>query len=152
MQALVELKRKSEACVSYKLCIVFQQSKHDKLYDATDQGLSTFKEKAAERHKVGDPNYHDAIDGITSSSFHKFIWHKLCYSDFTHKGKIKRLHHSEIAVDHGPSTSRCTTNVPITSPSSPRSSVKAMKWDDCMFCQVSDTKQTLCAVTTFRIS
>ena len=106
MEAFVKLNRKSEVCVSYKLCIICQESKDSKLYDVTDQGLSTLNEKAAECHKLRDPKYNDAIDRITtSSSFHKFIWHKSCYSDFTHKGKINKLQCSEIAVDHGPSTS-----------------------------------------------
>lgn len=150
MESIAQLKRNSEECVSYELCLLCQMSKNDKLFDASEQGLRKIKESSAERHKLRDFKYREAIERISSlSSSQEVVWHKSCYADFTHKGKIDRLKGSD--SEHQRPSSRRATKEQNTSISL-RSSTKSMEWENCMFCQVVDAKQKLSAVTTYNVS
>ena len=67
----------------------------DTKYKATENGIQRFKECALERlkyhdHKcIGTLDRIQAIDIETAGS--TLIWHRSCYSQFTHANHIKRL-------------------------------------------------------------
>ncbi|CAH3166947.1 unnamed protein product [Porites lobata] len=75
-------------------------------------------------------------------------WHKSCYAKYTDKGKISRLRKS---LD----SPKDTLSPPETATSSAlRSKAPSTDWELCIFCQHGSTskKQTLCSVTTFKMS
>ena len=64
MEAVISLKRSTP--VSFEMCIICQDSKHDKLFVATSQGISSLRDATAAREKLRDYKYRDTIDRLKS--------------------------------------------------------------------------------------
>ena len=144
MEERASLKR-SAPIPSLSECIIYQGSKKDILFSATEQGLRSLKKSSEERRKLRDTANTETIDRILnatdSNQAEEFHWHKSCYAQHTDKGKISRLRK---ALD---SSSKL-------SPPAVRSRTSPTDWKLCMFCQHEETpkKQVLCSVTTFKMS
>ena len=92
MDPILDLKRGRED--DFEKCIIGQDDKHEKLLNASEQGLATLKESASMRHKLRerDVKYRVTIERIaTMQDDIALVWHKSCYSSFTSKSKISRL-------------------------------------------------------------
>ena len=116
------------------------------------QGLRSLKVSSEERRKLGDTANTDVIDAILEAiegnKAEDLRWHKSCYAKYTDKGKISRLRKS---LD----SPKDTLSPPETATSSAlRSKAPSTDWELCIFCQHASTskKQTLCSVTTFKMS
>ena len=95
------LKRKRvhlESSEDLDLCIICQTT--GDLHEGTEKGLEKIKEFASMRHSLGDTKYQHAIDRIdrvielAMAGSLTLLWHRKCYSYFTHKGKVERLQKS----------------------------------------------------------
>lgn len=147
MDPILDLKRARED--DFEKCIICQDDKHEKLLNASEQGLTTLKESASMRHKLRerDVKYRLTIERIaTMRDDIALVWHKSCYSSFTSKSKISRLEKSKESVHTCASTS-----ADGGSRHALRSSTEPIDWALCMFCQKSGTTK-LSAVTTFKMS
>ena len=146
----MELKRSREA--DFEKCVICQDDKrHEKLLNASEQGLATLKDSASTRHKLRerDVEYRLAIERITTlqGDIHVApVWHKSCYSSFTSKSKISRLEKNKRLVHMSASTSDNEGSRRTL-----RSSTEPIDWTLCMFCQKSDITK-LSAVTTLKMS
>ena len=153
MEERASLKR-SFPTLSFSDCIICQESKNDILFSATQQGLRSLKESPEERRKLRDTANTETIDRILiadeANNAEEFCWHKSCYAKYTDKGKISRLRKSLDSSN-------------TLSPPGPTSSFQSLAlhsktlstdWKLCSFCQDEETprKQTLCSVTTFKMS
>ncbi|CAH3018507.1 unnamed protein product [Porites evermanni] len=151
MEERLSLKR-SVPTLSFSKCIICQETKKDVLFNATQQGLRSLKVSSEERRKLGDTANTDVIDAILEAiegnKAEDLRWHKSCYAKYTDKGKISRLRKSF-------DSSKDTLSPPETATSSTlRSKASSTDWELCIFCQRGSTskKQTLCSVTTFKMS
>lgn len=147
MDPILDLKRARED--DFEQCIICQDDKHEKLLNASEQGLTTLKESASMRHKLRERNvkYRLTIERIaTMQGDITPVWHKSCYSSFTSKSKISRLEKSEESV-----LTFASTSADGGSRLTLRSSTEPIDWSLCMFCQKSGTTK-LSAVTTFKMS
>jgi len=155
MEAVLKLKRSSDECMSYEVCIICQQKRSDKLFKGSEKGLSSLREATSACHKLRDTKYRDAIDRITSAldtdSEQKLVWHKTCFACYTDKGKIKRLHTSQVSGSE-PSTSKEGQDKSDGGRTSLRSRSKPTDWELCVFCQKHEAKVKLSTVTTFKVS
>lgn len=149
MDPLINLKR--PAPVYYHLCIICQESKGDTLFDASPQGLNSVSDATNARKKLRDISYRDTIERLESAFSCDIkpglVWHKSCYADYTHKGKIERLQKR-----YEPSTSAQKSDVPTARYSTLRSNTKAMNWKLCIFCQDTKIQQKTCDVTSENMS
>jgi len=113
------------------------------------------REATSARHKLRYTKYRDAIDRITSAldtdSEQKLVWHKTCFVCYTDKGKIKRLHTSQVSRSE-PSTSKEGQDKSDGGRTSLRNRSKPTDWELCVFCQKHEAKVKLSAVTTFKVS
>ena len=128
MDSLVSLKHKTESRTDYDQCIICQErKKSDHLRHQSDTGLAKIWECANKRIKSKDTKYRDAVDRIQNTPHGtKLMWHKQCYSSFTHKENLARLECQD------PSSSK------VRSPVKLRSSMSPMKWELCLFCQTQE--------------
>ena len=115
------------------------------------QGLSSLKESSEERRKVRNTANTETIDRILNAvgtkKAEELHWHNSCYAKYTDKGKISRLRKS---LD----SSNELFPPGLTANTALRSRTLRTDWQLCMFCQDGETpeKQTLCSVTTFKMS
>lgn len=149
MDPLKPLKR--PAPVDLHVCIICQETKHDVLFDATSQGLTSVNVATTARRKICDIRYRDTIERLEfvfrDDPEPRLVWHKSCYADYTHKGKIERLQKRCEA-----SAFASKSDVPQTRHPSLRSKTKPMNWKLCIFCQDNKTKHNLCQITTENMS
>ncbi len=151
--------------VELRACVICNgPSKGDDiLQEGTEQGLATLKEVTnARRNVTNNTSYNEAMDricivfGSASGCNPKLFWHRKCYSDFTHKGKIKRLSEStskdDTAKRRKVSSDDLSSRVSSAGACSTRRSAPPVNWDLCMFCQNPDEKQCLISVSTFNVS
>ena len=132
---------------------------------ATERGLQKLAEAANARESVGNGQYKEAIQRITDATdFNGHIpnscglqWHRNCYTEFTHKGKIERLKEKQ----QNANSKRRKSSQPgaglIASSSAGtgqtgRRIVPPVDWNLCIFCQQSKPREALIAVTTFNVS
>ena len=150
MEGRATLKRSSPS-LSFSDCIICQESKNDVLFNTTQQGLRSMKESSEERRKLRDTANTETIDRILNATettnAEELHWHKSCYAKYTDKGKISRLRKS---LD----SSNELSPPGLTASSALRSKTLLTNWELCLFCQDAETpkKQTLCSVTTFKMS
>ena len=152
MDPILNLKRDRED--DFEQCIICQDDKHEKLLNASEQGLVKLKESASIRHKLRDVKNNDVIDRIaTIADDTSLVWHKSCYSSFTSKNKISRLEKSNYAEVTCTNTGVCNTSTEDQNASSRnlRSSMQPIDWNLCMFCQMT-SRTKLSAVTTLKMS
>ena len=125
--------------------------KKDILFSPTVQGLRSLKESSEERRKVRNTANTETIDRILNAvgteKAEELHWHNSCYAKYTDKGKISRLIRS-LDSSNELSPPGLTANTAL------RSRTLPTDWELCMFCQDGETpeKQTLCSVTTFKMS
>lgn len=83
MEAVCSLK--PDRSMSLDACIICQESKKDKLYNATEQGLLTLKAAAQSRGKLHDPQHREAIDRVllVQNTEQHMVWHRLCYASLS---------------------------------------------------------------------
>ena len=109
MDPILDLKRGRED--DFEKCIICQDDKHEKLLNASEQGLATLKESATMRHKLRDVKSRVTIERIiTMQDDIAQVWHKSCYSSFTSKSKRSRLQKSKDSVLTCASTDLCSTS------------------------------------------
>ena len=149
MEAVCSLKRHRQP-TDFKECIICQEEKADKNFiQCGEQGLAKLKTLAVMRNRLCDAENRLVIDRIlelSSSNVTQDLWyHKSCYSTFTSKSHIERL-------DEKRSSAKPQECEPSSSGTTLRSSTTAVDWDVCMFCQDTSLKETLCSVTTLKMS
>ena len=153
MEERARLKRSSPT-LSFSDCSICQGSKNDILFSATQQGLRSLKESSEKQRKLRDTTNTETIDRILiaaeANNAEELYWHKSCYAKNTDKCTISRLRKS---LD---SSNKLSPPGPTASFQSLalRSKSLSTDWKLCMFCQHEETpkKQTLCSVTTFKMS
>ena len=149
MEAVCSLKR--DRSTTFENCIICQETKTDKRFNSSAQGLSTLKEAAHSRSKLRDPQNRDAVErilGLVTADEQHLVWHRSCYASFTSKSHISRLQSlthkttTDVEKDAGPSRPQPSL----------RSSSMAINWKSCMFCQDIDSKLKISSVTTLKVS
>ena len=131
-------------------CIICQEAKDDDVFSATPQGLETLKNTTHLRKKFRDVKYQAAVDRLTSifsdsqDNVPSLVWHKSCYSDFTHKKSIailqRRANTPVVSKSKSCSSSAEMNNAQAGTDSKRKHSLlrscsKPIDWKLCMFCQ-----------------
>ena len=150
MEAVCSLKR--DRATTFENCILCQETKTDKLFNSSAQGLSTLKEAAHSRSKLRDPQNRDAVErvlGLVTADEQHLVWHRSCYASFTSKSHISRLQ----SLTHKTTTADAEKDAGPSRPQpSLRSSSMAINWKACMFCRDINSKLRLSSVTTLKMS
>ena len=124
-------------------------------YSTQRQREGTSEVKKSDQCEAQRTRWHELQWG-TLAGDPELVWHRKCYSDFTHKGKIKRL--TETVQSDNTSKRRressegMLSGVSTSEDCSTRRSTQPVNWDLCMFCQEPDGKQRLISVSTFNVS
>lgn len=147
MESLASLKHKSETRTDYDQCIICQEPKKSvQLRHQSDVGLAKIKDSATKRLKLKGRKYIDAIERIQNTpDGTELMWHKQCYSSFTHQKNLARLERQEAA-----SSSNAASDV--ASPIKLQSSMSPIKWELCIFCQKKKYSEDLNQVQAFNTS
>ena len=130
-------RRSREIDIHWHSCFICKGSS-ESVSKPTDVGLELFKDCVAQRQKYHDLEYLSAVDRVRSVDFENekdhVVWHRTCYSQFTHANHIKRLqkrYEKEVEV----SCSEDNSCEGSSSRPSSRSSVSPISWEKCTFCQ-----------------
>jgi hypothetical protein len=131
--------------------------------EGRERGLAKLKEATnARRNAPNDTSYNEAMDRVCIAFDYslagdpELVWYRKCYSDFTHKDKIKRL--TETVQSDNTSKRRressegMPSGVSTSEACSTRRTTQPVNWDLCMFCHEPDGKQRLISVSTFNVS
>jgi len=138
--------------IDWSTCFICQGNrKNEKTTKPTDVGLERFKDCVIKRQKYNDHEYISTLDRIQSIDVddekEHIVWHRGCYSKFTHANHIERLknRHEKEAKYSCDQPSTCIR------PSS-RASVASVAWDKCIFCQEDKAGKQLRNVATLETS
>lgn len=156
MEPIGSLKRQRQN-VSFEVCIICQETSRSKdtVYNQTEQGIASIREATELRRKLRCCEFRSAVDRLSSlfeeppDSIPKLKWHKLCYSAYTHKGKINvRLDKEQSNVCKGNERVGVSDEghhflCSCTSP---------VDWTLCIFCQSAESKQKTSRVSTLNMS
>ena len=108
-------RRGREMDINWNSCFICQSNCHtnESVSKPTDVGLERFKDCVAQGQKYHDLEYLSTIDRVRSVDFEnekdQVVWHRACYSQFTHANHIKRvqkLYEKEIEVSCSEHNSR----------------------------------------------
>ena len=124
MEDFITLKRKSTETM--ELSIICTEASQSESLTRSDHGLTVIEQCAEERKALNDQKYKHAveqIENITEQS--KILWHIVCYSDFSHVGKFKRLKKGMAS----------TSTASSTGPPLNTLRINPIKWDLCLVCQ-----------------
>ena len=129
---------------------IFCQSirRNENLREASSQGQQTVKNACLKRKQVRDSHNIEIIERLErcfqTDLNQSLVWHKSCYTLFTDKNKIQRLHAGSVFETN------CKFPVPTCTPLSPslRKAAQPVKWDLCIFCQKEKSKIAIRSVMT----
>jgi len=151
MDSVATLKRRRSDSFSVEKCLLCQKCGKDGIRKCTPQGIHTLKEALATRLKYNCDKYMDTIDRLQGDavdlvdSSKTLLWHKNCFSSFTsssHLDRLRRRFESSMSSSHNPiensANVTCVDHVKQCEPQKPpsrRSSISAVQWDRCIYCQ-----------------
>ena len=76
---------------SLEMCIICQERRKDRLFNATQQGIVRIQDATQEMQKHIYSKFKDAIDRLMLDPQHfkneSLVWHRSCYATFTTKQK-----------------------------------------------------------------
>ena len=146
-----------------QICVICYQRGKD-CVQGQAKGLRKITESAYARQELDDERYRQAIkrviefqeNGSTSESCGLY-WHRECYSDFTHKGKIERLIEKRKNEGNPSKRRRTDDNSENSSTSasltrSSRTTSVPMDWSLCIFCQCTKAREQLVSISSFNVS
>lgn len=153
--AVIDGTRKRESValdIDWTTCFICQSNrKNEKTTKPTDVGLERFKDCVIKRQKYHDHEYITTLDRIQSINIDDekkhIVWHRGCYSKFTHANHIERLknRYEKNAKDSCDQPSTC---IRLSS----RAMVAPVSWDKCIFCQEDKSGKQLRNVATLETS
>lgn len=124
--------------VNNDLCVFCKLKKPSEVCNsATDIGFATFQESAKKRILTIDTKYGAFLDHYLNLSRENLQYHRKCYSDFTNKSKISRLH------EHNPSVNSESQQTNYSANASTASFVQVTDWSLCVICQKVKQKDHL---------
>lgn len=166
MDSVARVKRRRCESFSSDKCIICQTAGKEATRKATPQGMNTVRDAISKRIQYNCDKYLDAIDllqsgkvALDASESSKIIWHKNCFSSFTsssHLDRLKRRFESSLAKSDATASPIGSSTQASVSTSEPqktasRSSIPAVQWDKCIYCQ-SVTKGNTHQVMTLETS
>lgn len=149
MESVGSIKRKRAECSSFnsEKCVVCQNGGKDGIRKATSQGLHTLKQALSTRINYNCHKYLSTIDLLQSGKVDLsgntagLVWHKNCFSSFTsatHLDRLKRRFESSLSTTSatsGSSSKALEDESPESQRTISRSTVPAVQWDKCIYCQ-----------------
>ena len=132
------LSKKKKSSYSFDKCLLCQGETSGVLRSSSD-GRSKAVQSAIERKKLNDIASDDIIERVLTvisenSNCSDIKWHHTCYSNFTHQGKIARLHKKGLNLKVQKQEPR------IVERATRSNKQHAIDWSLCMFCQKSGGK------------
>lgn len=157
MEQGTSTKRKWAISYEPNTCIICHaHEKKHALQTGSEKGLQSLEQAAQSRREANDLKNIDAIDCIeeylSAEEKPPAMWHRLCFGEFTHKGKIERLKKkvpSESTSDFSGEAASVSKEVHTAKESkTTRRKVVPMNWNMCIFCQKASRKQKLISISS----